>query len=167
VDLDSNKRRTRNYLKKGRKMELKRLVIHCTATCEGREVTSGEIRHWHCDPVSCGGRGWKQVGYSDMIHLDGSVENLVPYNEDDRVDNWEMTNGAAGFNGTSRHVVYVGGLDAKGRPKDTRTLQQKQALEEYVKKFRKAHPGAAVVGHHDLNPGKACPCFDVKELISN
>ena len=62
---------------------LKMLVIHCTATREGREVTSGEIRRWHTAPVSKGGRGWKQVGYADMIHLDGRVENLVPYNEDD------------------------------------------------------------------------------------
>ena len=49
---------------------LQYLVIHCTATPEGREVTSAAIRHWHTDPVSKGGRGWKQVGYTDMIHLD-------------------------------------------------------------------------------------------------
>ena len=41
---------------------MKYLVLHCTATPEGREVTSGEIRHWHTDPVKKGGRGWKQVG---------------------------------------------------------------------------------------------------------
>ena len=75
---------------------LQYLVIHCTATREGREVKSSEIRHWHTDPVSKGGRGWKHVGYTDMIHLDGKVERLVNNNEDAVVDPWEITNGAVG-----------------------------------------------------------------------
>ena len=87
--------------------KLLRLVIHCTATKPGREVTSEEIRHWHTDPAPRG-RGWKQVGYTDMIHLDGSVERLVENNEDANVDPWEITNGAKGYNSTSRHIVYVG-----------------------------------------------------------
>lgn len=147
--------------------QLKRLVIHCTATREGREVTGAEIRHWHCDPVSKGGRGWKQVGYSDLIHLNGGVENLVKYNEDDIVDPWEVTNGAAGYNGTSRHVVYVGGLASDGKTaRDTRTAAQKEALKKYVRAFIRQHPGAEVVGHRDL-PGvsKACPSFDVKTWL--
>lgn len=146
--------------------ELKRLVIHCTATREGREVTGAEIRHWHCDPVSKGGRGWKQVGYADMIHLNGGVENLVKYNEDQTVDPWEVTNGAAGYNSTSRHVVYVGGCSADGKtPKDTRTQAQKDALKKYVKAFLRQHPGAEVVGHNELNKAKACPSFDVKKWL--
>lgn len=76
--------------------QLKRLVLHCTATPEGREVSAVDIRHWHTDPVSKGGRGWKQVGYTDMIHLDGRVERLVDNNEDAQVDPWEITNGAKG-----------------------------------------------------------------------
>ena len=101
---------------------MKYLVLHCTATPEGREVTSGEIRHWHTDPVKKGGRGWKQVGYTDMIHLDGKVERLVGNNEDAEVDPWEVTNGATGYNTVSRHVVYVGGVSKDGKTaKDTRT----------------------------------------------
>ena len=49
--------------------KLKYLVIHCTATPEGREVSGAEIRAWHTNPVSKGGRGWKQVGYTDLFHL--------------------------------------------------------------------------------------------------
>ena len=49
--------------------KMKYLVIHCTATPEGREVTAADIRHWHCDPPAKGGRGWKQVGYTDLVHL--------------------------------------------------------------------------------------------------
>lgn len=137
------------------------LVIHCTATPEGREVSAAEIRRWHTAPVSQGGRGWKQVGYTDIVHLDGRVERLVDNNEDAQVDAWEVTNGAAGYNSVSRHIVYVGGCDKAGRPKDTRTEAQREALKRYVEDFHARFPQVKIVGHHELNPGKACPSFDV------
>lgn len=146
--------------------KLKYLVIHCTATPEGREVTSDEICHWHTDPVSQGGRGWRQVGYTDMIHLDGTVERLVDNNEDGNVDPWEITNGAAGYNGVSRHVVYVGGVDLNGTPKDTRTPEQWVALEAYVESFHERFPDVRIVGHNEL-AAKACPSFDVQEWLAS
>lgn len=94
--------------------KLERLVIHCTATPPGREVSAADIRRWHTAPVSQGGRGWRQVGYTDLIHLDGSVERLVPNNEDRTVDPWEISNGARGYNATSRHIAYAGGVAADG-----------------------------------------------------
>ena len=146
-------------------MELKRLVLHCTATPEGREVSSDEIRAWHTAPVSKGGRGWKQVGYTDLIHLDGRVERLVGNNEDARVDPWEVTNGAKGYNQTSRHIVYAGGLARDGRsPKDTRTPEQRKALEAYVRDFHRRFPTVQIVGHNQL-AAKACPCFDVPKWL--
>lgn len=147
--------------------KLKRLVLHCTATPEGREVSSADIRHWHCDPVSKGGRGWKQVGYTDMIHLDGKVERLVDNNEDAQVDFWEITNGAKGYNSTSRHVVYVGGVAADGKtPKDTRTPAQRKAMEAYVKDFHRRFPSIPIVGHNQL-AAKACPSFNVPEWLES
>lgn len=141
---------------------IERLVIHCTATPEGREVTAADIRRWHCSPAPVG-RGWRQVGYTDIIHLDGSVERLVDNNEDPFVDSWEVTNGARGYNGTSRHIVYVGGCDRNGKPKDTRTQAQKDALLSYVNDFKAKYPWADVCGHNELDPGKDCPCFDVRK----
>ena len=140
---------------------MKFLVIHCTATPDGREVTSDEIRAWHTNAKSKGGRGWKQVGYTDMVHLDGRVERLADNNEDAQVDSWEVTNGAAGYNSISRHIVYVGGCDKAGMPKDTRTEAQREALKRYVEDFHARFPQVKIVGHHELNPGKACPSFDV------
>ena len=140
--------------------KLKYLVIHCTATAEGREVTSAQIRAAHTNPVSKGGRGWKQVGYTDMIHLDGRVERLVDNNEDANVDPWEVTNGAKGYNTVSRHIVYVGGVDHRGKPKDTRTEAQKEALKKYVLDFHKRFPEVKIIGHNEV-AAKACPCFDV------
>lgn len=152
---------------------LRYLVIHCTATPEGREVTSAEIRHWHCDPKPKG-NGWKQVGYTDMFHLNGGCERLVDNNEDANVDPWEVTNGAAGYNGISRHIVYVGGLENRPgvpykdlKPKDTRTDAQMKAMEKYVKNFHRKHPEVRIVGHRELNPSKACPSFPVREWLRN
>lgn len=140
---------------------LKYLVIHCTATPAGREVSSDDIRRWHTLPVWAGGRGWKQVGYTDLIHLDGEIERMVPNNEDARVDDWEVTNGVQGYNGVSRHIVYAGGLDAWGNSCDTRTAKQKAAMAAYVLDFHGRFPGVKIVGHRDLDAGKDCPCFDV------
>ena len=146
--------------------KLSYLVLHCTATPEGREVKSEEIRHWHTDPVSKGGRGWKQVGYTDMIHLDGSVERLVENNEDAYVDDWEITNGAKGYNGISRHVVYVGGLSKDCKTaKDTRTPAQLRAMKEYVLDFHKRFPQVKIIGHREI-ADKDCPSFDVQERLA-
>lgn len=147
------------------KQELKYLVLHCTATPEGRDVSAAEIRRWHTSPVSKGGRGWKQVGYTDLIHLNGSVERLVANNEDAWVDDWEITNGAKGYNSISRHIVYAGGVAADGKtPKDTRTAAQKAALEKYVKDFHTAHPKVKIIGHNQV-AAKACPSFDVSAWL--
>ena len=139
--------------------KLQYLVIHCTATPEGREVSAADIRRWHTSPAPAG-RGWKQVGYTDLFHLDGRVERLVANNEDANVDPWEITNGAAGYNSVSRHVVYAGGCDAGMKPKDTRTAAQKEALRKYVLDFHARHPEVKIVGHNQL-AAKACPSFDV------
>ena len=147
--------------------KLKYLVIHCTATPQGRKVTSDEIRRWHTNPVSKGGRGWKQVGYTDMIHLDGTVERLVENNEDSNVDPWEITNGASGYNSVSRHVVYVGGVKTDGKTAaDTRTLEQVKALEKYVKDFHAKYPDVKIIGHNAV-AAKACPSFDVGKWLKS
>lgn len=147
--------------------KLKQLVIHCTATPEGRKVTSADIRAWHTNPVSKGGRGWRQVGYTDMIHLDGRVERLVENNEDMNVDPWEVTNGATGYNSVSRHVVYVGGVARDGKtPKDTRTPAQLKAMEAYVKDFHRRFPSVRIIGHNEL-AAKACPSFDVQKWLQS
>lgn len=145
--------------------DLKYLVIHCTATPEGREVTAADIRRWHTSPLSQGGRGWRQVGYTDIIHLDGTVERLVDNNEDSHVDPWEVTNGAKGYNSVSRHIVYAGGCARDGKtPKDTRTAAQLKAMEVYVKDFHERFPDVRIIGHNEV-AAKACPSFDVQKWL--
>ena len=147
--------------------KLKYLVLHCTATPEGREVTGDDIRRMHLSPVSKGGRGWKQVGYTDIIHLGGTVERLVDNNEDANVDPWEINNGAKGYNSVSRHVVYAGGMTKDmSRPKDTRTPAQLKAMEAYVRDFHLCFPGVRIIGHNEV-AAKACPSFDVQKWLES
>lgn len=156
------------------KQTLKYLVLHCTATPEGRDVIAADIRRMHTSPKSAGGRGWSKPGYTDIIRLDGTVERIVDNNEDNFVDPWEITNGAKGYNAVSRHVVYAGGCDKNMNPKDSRTAAQKSAMAKYVRDFHAKHPNVKIIGHRDLSPDlngngviepyewmKACPSFDV------
>ena len=128
------------------------MIIHCTDTPAERPVTKQMIEQWHIKE-----RGWSRVGYSDMIHLNGELENLIPFNQDDKVDSWEISNGARGYNSKSRHVVYVGG---KGG--DTRTFEQKETLLTYVKFTLLRHPNIKIIGHNEVS-SKTCPSFDVKK----
>lgn len=149
--------------------KLNYIVIHCTATPEGREVTKEDIIRWHTSPKHKGGRGWRRPGYSDMIYLDGSLVNIIPFNQDDVVDPWEISNGARGINGVSRHVVYAGGLEKAGKKaKDTRTKEQLYTLEAYVRFMLLRHPDIQILGHNQA-PGanKACPSFDVPKWLKS
>lgn len=138
------------------------IAIHCTATREGKDVDATTIDKWHRD------LGWNGIGYHYVIHLDGSIE---PGRPEDTVGSH-----IAGFNSETVGVVYVGGLDPAGAPKDTRTPEQKAALKQLVThliaKYRKTLK--RVGGHRDWSPDKnkngiierqewlkECPCFDV------
>ena len=63
-------------------------------------------------------------------------------------------------NAHSIGICYEGGLDIRGQPADTRTPEQKAALRWLLRQLHRAYPQALIVGHHDLNPQKACPCIE-------
>lgn len=140
-------------------MKLKFLIIHCTATPENREVSPKDIYNWHIN-----GRGWNQVGYSELIQLDGKLITLVEYNDDDNVDSWEITNGVRGKNAISRSIVYSGGCDKNMKAKDTRTEAQKKTMEMYIKAHLTIHPNLLVAGHRQFS-SKSCPSFDTVEYL--
>ena len=134
------------------------LVIHCAATPPTMDVTGSDIRQWHT------ARGWRQVGYSDLIRRDGTIENLVPYNENGYVENSEITNGALGYNRNSRHVCLAGGVDLNGNAEDNFTEAQKRSLVDYIINFKRLHPDCAVIGHNEIS-AKSCPSFNVQEFM--
>lgn len=147
------------------KKRLKYLVIHCWASREGQEKSVEDLYKIHFIKNK-----WKRFGYSELFHLDGTVSKVTNYDEDEYVENHEITWGCAGVNAISRHICYVGGCDKNGKPKDTRTQKQKFALEFYVKDFLKKHPTCKVVGHRQViakgGAPKACPSFDVPSWLA-
>lgn len=129
--------------------ELKEIILHCTATKEGQDYSVEQVRKWHLD------RGFNDIGYHFLIRLDGTVEAGRPLE----------TVGAhcKGHNANSIGIAYVGGLDKNGRPKDTRTLPQKEAMRRLVYDLKQYFPRLEVHGHNEYST-KACPCFSVSEL---
>ena len=128
------------------KRVINEIIVHCTATPEGRDVTVEEITKWHKQ------RGFTTIGYHYVVYLDGSVH------EGRSVD----VSGAhcTGHNSHSIGVCYVGGLDTDAKtPKDTRTLAQKAAMLDLIRRLKRIYPKAEVHGHRDW-AAKACPCFD-------
>ena len=57
-------------------------------------------------------------------------------------------------------VCYEGGLDIRGQPADTRTPAQKAAMRTLLEQLHARYPRAVILGHHDLNPQKSCPCIE-------
>lgn len=151
------------------KLEL--LIIHCADTPSTMKVTAEDIKRWHMDPPP-DGRGWDRPGYSDFIRRDGSLENLNEYDEDKWVQANEVTWGAKGYNGKSRHICLAGGQDENGIrfSKDSDfekviTPEQFVTLREYVFSFVKDHPDAKIGGHYMFNSKKDCPGYDIRKFL--
>lgn len=136
------------------------LVVHVTATPEGRDIGAKEIRAMHK------AKGWSDIGYNEIIRIDGTLENGRGVNA--------IGAHVAGFNSTSYGISLVGGIDKAGRPKNTATAAQMATLERRLREVSTMFPKAGVCGHRDLSPDKdmdgviepsehikACPCFDV------
>ncbi len=129
-------------------MTIHEIIIHCTATREGREVETAELRRWH---KAC---GMADIGYHYLIHLDGRTSACRPLTK--------MGAHCLGHNAHSIGICYVGGLAADGRtPKDTRTPAQCTALKQLLATLRRQYPAATLHGHNEF-AAKACPCFNVQ-----
>jgi N-acetylmuramoyl-L-alanine amidase len=131
---------------------IRRIIWHCSATPEGRDVSSDEIRRWHTDPRPAG-RGWRAIGYHYVIRLDGTIE---PGREEHEVGAHVI-----GHNTDSIGICYVGGTDSRGRAKDTRTPAQKTSLYKLTGELLRRYPGASVSGHNEY-AAKGCPSFDAR-----
>lgn len=129
--------------------QINKIIVHCSATPEGRDVGVDEIRRWHVED-----RNWSDIGYHWIITLNGTLEEGRP----------EYRNGAhaKGFNKNSIGVCYVGGVDENLDPKDTRTEGQKETLRCILEDLKDRYPQAQIIGHRDVS-SKACPSFDARE----
>lgn len=131
-----------------------KIIVHCSATPEGKDYTTADIKRWHLD------RGFSDIGYHYVIYRDGSIHK----GRDEKVAGAHCT----GQNTCSIGVCYIGGVanDGKQTPKDTRTLQQKNALLALLKDLKSKYPQAKIYSHRDF-ANKACPSFDATKEFAN
>ena len=124
------------------------IVVHCSAVRPDQSSSAAQIDSWHRKE-----RHWKLgIGYHYVVRRDGTIEPGRP----------EEQIGAhcLNHNAHSIGICYEGGLDIRGQPADTRTAEQKQAMRQLLEELHGRYPRALIVGHHDLDPGKDCPCYD-------
>lgn len=129
--------------------QIKEIILHCSATAEGRDYTVADIDRWHK------ARGWRGIGYHYVIYRDGSVHPGRPVEQ--------IGAHCTGHNANSIGICYIGGLAADNKtPKDTRTPAQIQALRDLVELLKTEYPNATIHGHYEF-ADKACPCFNVRK----
>lgn len=129
------------------------IIIHCSATPEGKDYTVEQIRQWHKQ------RGFSDIGYHYVIYRDGSIHSGRPIEK--------IGAHCLKHNAHSIGVCYIGGVAKDGKtPKDTRTDAQKESLIKLIKELKAKYPKATVHGHREY-ANKACPSFDVKNEYKN
>jgi N-acetylmuramoyl-L-alanine amidase len=137
---------------------IKYIAIHCTA---GNQQESIAQLLAYFKNV----RKWTVPGYHFVIKADGEIVNILPIEK--------VSNGVAGFNHEIINIAYLGGIDAKGKAFDNRTVQQKASLIKLLTELKKQFKTAIIKGHRDFSPDldhdgqiessewiKICPCFD-------
>ena len=139
------------------KRTIDEIIIHCSATPEGRDYTVEDIRRDHKK------QGWSDIGYHYVIYRDGSIH------EGRDVD---LVGAHCSKNGHNQHsigICYIGGVENKPntpyallKAKDTRTDAQKGALICLLYDLKKLYPKAQIWGHRDFDSGKECPSFDAR-----
>lgn len=133
--------------------KIDKIILHCTATPEGRTVTVKDVDSWHRE------RGFNGIGYHYLIGLNGEVWK----GRDEQVIGAHCT----GQNSNSIGVCYVGGVAKDGKTaKDTRTDKQKESLIKIVNDLKAKYPGATIHGHYEF-ANKACPSFNVKDELKS
>ena len=122
------------------------VIIHCSAVKPDQLSSAAQIDSWHRQ------RGYHLgIGYHYVIRRNGDIEPGRP--------EWMVGAHCLNHNKYSIGVCYEGGLDARGQPADTRTDEQKAAMRKLLERLHRDYPKAVIVGHHDLDPMKDCPCI--------
>lgn len=145
-----------------RAKEAKFLVVHCTATDPSRPWGKERLLSFFKDE-----RGWNRPGYNYYITQDGEIHELAPIDDNCLVDFDEVVYGVRGYNSTTFNISLEGGVINKNRRliiEDNFTLEQKLSLAYLVEKIKTNCPGIKVVGHRDLDKGKACPVLNIDFL---
>ncbi len=146
--------------------EIKFIVVHCSATPEGKKFVEKDIEAMHAKRFKA--IGGKHIGYHVLIYLDGTTIQTKSFEF--------IGQQVAGANSNSIGICYIGGLDSTGKAKDTRTTAQKASLTSLLTTLKKTYTKAEILGHRDFSPDlngngiieswefmKECPCFEAKK----
>ena len=128
------------------------IVLHCSDTKPSQNFTIEKLAASHK------ARGFGEYpGYHFYIRRDGTLYYCRPL----------YLNGChvSGYNAHSIGICTEGGHREDEPPltrkyEDNRTAEQKVVVHDLLQLLHEMFPMAKIVGHHDLNPGKACPCYD-------
>ena len=125
------------------------IVVHCSAVRPDQTSSVAQIDTWHRQ------RGFHLgIGYHYVVRRNGEIEPGRP----ESVIGAHCHVKGQNHNKHSIGVCYEGGLDIRGQPADTRTAEQKAAMRQLLEDLHRRYPRAMIVGHHDLDPTKDCPC---------
>jgi N-acetylmuramoyl-L-alanine amidase len=132
---------------------IKYIVVHCTET-QPTETLKSLRAKWSEENKGA------TPPFHFLVLADGEIEKL----------SWAgfITPNDSPNNKESVHIAYVGGLNCNGKPADTRTQRQKEALFYKLVQLSDEFRDAQIVGCSDFPEAKNdSPCFDVKEWIRN
>ena len=132
--------------------DIRAIVIHCSASPDGKPFTRDDIDRWHRE------RGWRMIGYHRVIEIDGTVKV-----------GRKLKEVGAHVAGQNSHTVGVCMIGTRRF-----SLAQWGALANLVAELRLLYPQSIVCGHRDYSPDqngdgviepwefmKECPGFDV------
>jgi N-acetyl-anhydromuramyl-L-alanine amidase AmpD len=123
---------------------MKKIIIHCSATPNGREHKAEDIHRWHLN------RGWSGIGYHYVIPITGNIEVGRPHY-------WHGSH-ALNNNANSLGVCVIG--------TDAYSESQWHLLKVLVTRLMSKYPSAKVIGHNEVS-AKTCPGFDVQDWLSS
>jgi N-acetyl-anhydromuramyl-L-alanine amidase AmpD len=131
--------------------EVKYLVIHCSATRCTQSYPVEQLLRDHRK------RGFRTIGYHFYIRRDGTLTQHRAL--------LEVGAHCRPWNRCSIGICYEGGLDADGRPRDTRTPEQVERLYDLLVELKTLFPHAEIRGHRDMPRAapRDCPCFDAAQ----
>ena len=121
---------------------IKKLIIHCSESPNGRPDTAEDIHLWHIQ------RGWSGIGYHYVICVDGAIQSGRP-------EYWEGAH-CSGHNQDSLGICLIG--------TDEFSEAQWLALKHVITGIKSRYPDITIHGHREFS-SKLCPGFDVKAWL--
>jgi len=125
--------------------KIKEIILHCSATPNGRHHDAADIRRWHMGPP----RNWSDIGYHYVIRIDGILER-------GREEN--VTGAHAKGHNTGTIGICLIGTDEFS---DLQWYQLRKLVGQLMTKYE----GVKVIGHNEIS-SKTCPGFDVQEWLN-